>query len=876
MDQKERPSPDEILESIRKEEKQQTKGRLKIYLGMAAGVGKTYSMLEEAQVLRRVGVDVAIGIVDTHGREETEALLKDLKVIPQKLVSYKDKDFYELDLDAVINLKPSVVLVDELAHTNIPGLRHTKRWQDVLEILDHGIDVYSTLNIQHIESLNDVVKGISGISVRETVPDVIVETADSIRLVDISPDELLQRLKEGKIYLGDQSQIAALNFFQKDRLTALREIVLRYAAEKVDRDLLGLAASSVRVIEWKPREKFLIAISHSPTSQKLIRTGRRLAALVKAPWIALYVNTGKTLDEQDNNQLARNLLLARDLGAEVISINDPSISEGIQRIARQKAVTQIVLGRHPTRTFLGFLRRYNLFDNLILECQDIDIHIIKQERYSLNFQKRLLSRILPKSVKPYLIMVFYMAVLTFINFMLSSFLSYQVIGVILLIGLISGSLSFGVGPLILGALLYPIIMDVFFIPPVFELGDLTSEDKIVIFLYMISAIFIGIALDRSRRHKRMLLMREKMTDILLEVANLIAKGTSIPETCKTITDKLEKFIGGYFEVVIKEIDNGLIFDKPQIFFDDEKEKATATWVFEHNKEAGWTTDTLPSSQNLYIPLIGSYETVGVLVYRPKSNRVLSTEEKAFIITVSQQLASYVERFFSVQRDREHEQLKQMDKIHKSILDRLSKEFEKPINNLGGEIEKLKNTADSNVCNSNAIENAYHGIVKILLNISTMSQLSEGLVPIRKSLHDVKEFLEECCEDARSASSGHRFELKIEEKLPSVAFDDYLIRLLIYNVLNNAMEYSPPNSLIEVEAKMGKNYLIINVTDEGEGIPEEELENIFDKFYRLPEARTPGAGLGLAIAKTIAELHGGYLTAENILNKGTRFSLYLPL
>lgn len=878
--EQERPSPDKLLEAIQQEESLRGKGRLKIFLGMAAGVGKTYSMLEEAQILHRDGVDVVVGLVDTHGREETAQLLRDLQVIPRKIVEYRGKNFEELDLDAIIALHPTLVLVDELAHTNVPGLRHAKRWQDVLEILDSGIDVHTTLNIQHIESLNDVVKGISGVSVHETVPDLIVEKAAFIQIVDLTPEELLQRLKEGKIYLGDQSQIAAKNFFQKDKLTALREIVLRYGAEKVDRDLLGMSAVRTGAIEWKPREKFLVAVSHSPTSQRLIRTTRRLASNAKAPWVALYVNCGVDLNEQENNQLAKNLLLARDLGAEVITINDPSISQGIQKMARQKGVTQIIVGRHVGTSGWGFFNRFRLFDNLIDECKDIDIHIIKQERYNVSYHRRWLSWFFPRRALQYLWMLFYLAFVTLINHSFSEFVSYKITGVILLLSIIISSLFFGVGPVIMAALSYPLIMDFFFIKP-YSFGELNIEDRVVMFIYVLIAISIGILINRERRYQKILLAREKTTDALFEIVQHIGELTSIEETCKTIKVSLEKLVNGVVEFMIKEIDNGLVFKNKTTLIDDQMENNTALWVFDHQKEAGWSTDTLPASQNLYIPLKGSYEAVGLLVYRPKTGRLLTAEEKNVLYTVGQQLGGYIERIFADIREQEHEQLKRIERIHKTILDRLSKEFEKPISNLSESIDRLKVKGEELPKNGlkaaiEDIDAAFRGIVKILLSIATMSQLSEGMIPLKKSKHNIEEFLKESCEDSAKYKKGYHFVVKVEEGLPEVAFDDYLIRILIYNLLNNALENSPEGSTIIVEGKRAKGYLIITISDEGQGIPEDQLETVFEKFYRLPESKGPGAGLGLAIAKTIAEVHQGYLKAENLPVKGTRFSLYLPL
>ncbi|MGZ3733037.1 MAG: sensor histidine kinase, partial [Parachlamydiaceae bacterium] len=365
-----RPDPDKLLQAIQQSEEVSGKGTLKIFLGMAAGVGKTYAMLEAAQKLQRNGVHVLIGCIDTHGRKETAALLKGLTIIPMKQITYKGSSFTEMDLEEILRLKPQLVLVDELAHSNIPGSTHAKRWQDVVEILEKGIDVYTTLNVQHIESLKEFIESITGISIRETVPDSIIESATFIELIDLTPKELLERLKQGKVYLGDKSQIAALNFFQEDRLTALREIVLRYAAEKIDHDLHTMVSTVGRSTGWKHREKLLVAISHTLHSQKLIRTTRRLAFNLNAPWIAVHVDDGSKLNAYEEEVLSKNLAMAHDLGAEVITVHSLNVAETIQRVARQHGVTQVVIGQMHKRSPFDYLFRKTVVDELTCNCID--------------------------------------------------------------------------------------------------------------------------------------------------------------------------------------------------------------------------------------------------------------------------------------------------------------------------------------------------------------------------------------------------------------------------------------------------------------------------------------------------------------------------
>lgn len=378
MESEERPDPDKLLQAIQVNEKCDSKGSLKVFLGMAAGVGKTYSMLKAAQKLQNRGIDLSIGTIDTHGRKETAALLKGLKLIPSQQISYKGALFLELNLNEILRLKPNLVLIDELAHSNVPGSKHAKRWQNVIEILNNGIDVYTTLNVQHIESLKDFVESISNISIRETVPDSIIESASSIEIVDITPEELLERLKQGKVYLGDKSAVAARNFFQKDRLMALREILMRYAAEKIDHDLHSMISIAARPIGWKHREKLLAAVSYTAHSQTLIRTTRRLAFNLNAPWIALHVNDGSTLNPEEKIILTKNLSIAKDLGAEIITVNDPDVAGAIKRTCRQQGVTQIIIGQEQTNFSFASLFRRTLIDQLTYNCSEFDLHIVRK------------------------------------------------------------------------------------------------------------------------------------------------------------------------------------------------------------------------------------------------------------------------------------------------------------------------------------------------------------------------------------------------------------------------------------------------------------------------------------------------------------------
>ena len=637
-----RPNPEELLKAVQHEEESVKKGRLKVFLGMAAGVGKTYAMLEDAHKLQDDGVDVVVGIVNTHGRVETESLLIGLSEVPPKVIEYRGASFQELNLEAVLERKPDCVLVDEFAHTNIPGSRHLKRWQDVVEILDNGIDVATTINVQHIESLKDVIETITGVVIHETVPDSVLEGATFIEVIDLTPTELLQRLHEGKVYLGTQAKIAIAHFFQEDRLTALREIALRFAATKVDHDLRGMVSTIGRMGIWRPRERLLVAISHSPHSKTLIRATRRLAFTLDAPWIAVHVDNGKELEEQEACSLSQNLELARELGAEIITTQESDIVSGIERIARQKAVTQIILGRPPPARFFGFERRFHLLDHLATECSDIDLHVIRQMPQA-DATKRKKIRLTFGAITSYLYVIASIVLMTVISSFLVSYIGYKVVGFIFLLGILFLSLVFKKGPVILASILYGLIWDYFFIPPVKTFIISSDEDVFLLVLYVLTAVSTGILSDRERTQKEMLTKREETAEALYEIVREIASNPSSQKIVGSVTSRLSLILKGSCEVLLKPPGSQLQLDAANAY--DAKEKATAKWVFENVKEAGWSTSTLPMSQHLFIPLKGRNLTVGVLAFRPTSNQPLTTEEKNFLYTAGQQLAYYLERSY---------------------------------------------------------------------------------------------------------------------------------------------------------------------------------------------------------------------------------------
>jgi two-component system sensor histidine kinase KdpD len=640
------PDPDELLRAIQKEESQEKSAKLKIFFGMSAGVGKTYAMLEDAQRRLKEGVNVVIGTVNTHGRKETEALLQGLPIIPEKWVNYRDTAFEEMDLEAILKQKPSIVLVDELAHTNVPGSRHAKRWQDVIEILDAGINVYTSLNVQHIESRKDIVESIAGIQIRETVPDLLLERATAIELIDIPPTELLQRLKEGKVYLGNQSQIAARNFFKEDTLMALREIALRFTAEKVDHDLHAMLTPGK---DWKTREKLMVAISASPLSVQLIRKARRRAFELDATWIALHVDTGRSLSDEEQTRLMQHLNLAQELGAEVITVQDASISSAINHIAHQKNITQLVIGRPHGDRWLKRFFRLDLVDRLERENKQLDLLILRDDQPPKTQQKPLSPVIFKSSIRDYIITLFSMVILSGIGLLLHQVIeSHRVVGFTFLLGILLLSFFLGPGPILLAAVLSSLIWNFIFIPPMFSFTN-NPEDLIVTLMYIFTASLVGILTYHTRQQERFLKIREKKLENLYEIEHEIANSANYQYLRLNVCSRLETIFNGKFDILVKNENNQPLLESPLL--QQEKEQATAQWVFQNGKEAGWSTSTLPSAQGLYLPIKFSNTTLGVLVYYPKRERLLSLDEMNILQTINKQLGIYLERYVFEERMR---------------------------------------------------------------------------------------------------------------------------------------------------------------------------------------------------------------------------------
>ncbi len=878
-----RPNPDALLKALQKTDRADKKGKLSIFFGMAAGSGKTYAMLEAAQSRLKDGIDVIIGIVETHGRVETEALLNGLPSIPRRKFPYHNTMLEEFDIDATLSRHPSLVLVDELAHTNIPGSRHAKRWQDVIELLDAGIDVYSTLNVQHIESRKENIESITGIAIHEMVPDSLLERAAQIELIDITPADLLKRLQEGKVYLGDMAGRAIDNFFKEDILSALREIVLRLTAEKVENDLQVLLTLRGMAAGWKSTERLMVAVSHSPYSEGLIRATRRLAYALEAPWIAVYVDTGATLNSEDKIQLSKNLALAEELGGENILTAGPDVADALKRIARQRNVTQVIFGRPVRRWFRDIFGGGTPLEKLVRESGQFDVLVLRQDRPRDRADHRIHWPTLESGLLSYWYILWFLGAVSLVNYFLNPIIGYRATGFIFLLSILFISLFVSLGPILFAAILSSLIWDFFFIPPVGTFTIRQPEDVIMGLAYFVAAVVTGILTHRIRRRETLLLHSEERTSTLYEIVKSIAATGDKKQFIDIATGRLGIALNGEFKVLLSDSNKTL---RPLGTPEDWKgisdhEMAVAKYVFENKKPGGWSTDTLPSADALYLPLIGTSDIVGVLIFNPKSRTRLVPEDMEFLLTVTRQLAIGIEREILNEKSRQAGQLQESERLHQTILDSISHEIRTPLTAIIGASSALQdNKIAENIETRNELTreliDASERLNIVVENLLDTSRLNSGMLKLKLEWCDPKDIISVTLESLSKVLENHKIEVSMPETLPLLFVDFHLIEQVLSNLIRNAIIATPTGKRIKIEIKSNTESFEIIVSDSGPGVPDDAIKNIFKRFYRVVGTRAGGMGLGLWLADNIIELHGGKISAHNRPGGGADFVVRLPL
>jgi two-component system sensor histidine kinase KdpD len=879
-----RPDPDALLSLIQKEEARQRRGKLKLFFGMVAGVGKTYAMLEAARRLQADGVDVVVGYIETHGRAETEALLQGMEVLPRRKVEYRGAELEDMDLDALLARKPQLALVDELAHTNAPGLRHRKRYQDVIELLEAGIDVYTTVNVQHFESRADAVAQITGVIVHEKVPDSLLDLADEIELIDLPPDELRRRLAEGKVYTAERADVAAQNFFRTGNLTALREMALRLTAEHVDHKLQDYMQVKHIVGPWKSGERLMVAVGPSPFAEQAVRWTRRMAYNLEAPWLAVYVQTSRSLPPAQQEQLARNLELVRSLGGEVVTAVGDDVAAALLHVARQRNVTQIVVGRPRPRAWWNRRRSRTLVNHLIRTSEDIDIYVVAGEADAAALARPALPAFPLQSTWTHyawaLAVVALVTVALVLVYDAFPWLGYQAVGLIELFAVLLIAIYFGRGPALAAAFASAFSWNYLFINPRLTFAISEIPDIILFLLYFAIALMAGNLTARLRQQERLAHYNAERTAALYALAHDTATAVNMDDVLVTGINQISSAFHAEVAILLPQGDRlDRQAHRASTFAVDDKDFAVATWVFENGKRAGRHTSTLSQAFAQYLPLQTPGRIVGVIGIRTQQSGQITFEQEQLLETFVNQIALVIERELLDEAAEQSLMLRESERLYAALLNSISHELRTPIATITGSASLLgaQTNGDSRLRHElvRSIQGAAGRLNRLVANLLDMSRLDAGRVKLKLDWCDVGEVIGVAAQRVEECLLPRPLNIDAPPDLPLVQMDFVLMEQVLVNLLDNACNYSPPDAPITIEAYIKGGKLFIAVTDGGQGIPPGDLERVFEKFYRVPGTATGGTGLGLSICRGLVEAHGGALTAENAPGAGARFIITLP-
>jgi len=883
-----RPNPEKLLQRVQAEERLERRGKLKIYLGAAPGVGKTYTMLQDALAKRALGLDVVIGVVESHSRAEIDLLIKDFEVLPRLTVDYHGHQLTEFDLDAALKRNPGLILIDEMAHTNVPGLRHEKRWQDIKEILDRGIDVYTTLNVQHIETLNDVVSQIIHTRIKETVPDSMLEMADTIEMVDLPPEDLLKRLQEGKVYFPEQAEMAAEHFFRKGNLIALRELALRATAERVGAQVfLYRQGEGIKHI-WPTKDKILVCVGNRPDSVKLIRAAKRIATKLQADWLAVHVDTPQTsLAKEQSAYAMQNLRLAEKLGAETHVITGFDIVKEIIDFAREQNITLIMVWKHIRSRWKDFIFK-SLADEITRYSGEIDVHIITSE---LEYEKPI--TVMPLEPKPlkkpipwriYSIATGIVVLMTLINTLLFPYVGLSNLIMMYLLGVTIVTLFGQMGPAVFASILSVLLYDLFFVPPYYSFVADDLSSYVTLFIMLLVSQVICLLSTRTRHQMETARRAQHYTAVLHTLSRQLASTRG--------SDKLlgiaVRYIGEIFDSQVLALtpeNNHLIVrvaygTEPVI---NTKELSVAQWVYDLGQIAGLGTDTLPFSDAVYVPLLASQGTIGVLRVRPSEfKRLFSPEQMHLLESCANQIG------LALEVDRLQEQVKkselqtETDRIRSALLQSVSHDLRTPLVAVMGAASTLMEIGselDTQTIKklSNDIYFELEQLSRLINNLLQMTYLEAESVKLQIEAHALKDVINFVIKTLSKKMGKRPIYVNLPANLPDVPFDNTLMQEVFINLIDNAIKFTPPDSPIDITVVVENQFVVVSVEDRGPGIVFDEVDKLFEKFYRGRLLTTErGLGLGLAICHNIIKAHGGEIWAENRAQGGAIFRFTLPL
>lgn len=879
-----RPNPDDLLARVEHESGKRARGRLKVFFGASAGVGKTYAMLQAARVEKASGVDVVVGYVETHRRKETEALVEGLAVLPRKQIPYKGSLLPEFDIDAALARRPELLLVDELAHSNAPGSRHTKRWQDVLELVDSGINVYTTLNVQHLDSLNDVVAQVTGIVVRETLPDSVLDQADEIELVDLPANELLKRLDEGKVYVAEQAQRAAQNFFRPGNLIALRELALRRTADRVDAQMRDYRRLNSIKATWPVSERLMVCIGPSPFSARLIRATSRLASRLGAEWIVAFVETPSYAQQpaEVRSRVLASLRLAEQLGAETVTLTGERVSAAVLRYARSKNVSKIVVGK-PGAPLWRRLFRESLIDELIDHSEDIEIYAITGEATVPEPAIRVTAALKPPGWKGHVLAATIVGICTLIAFFLRTLFTPTNLVMLYLLGVVIVAMRSDKKVALFASVLSVAAFDFFCIPPYYTFAVSDYEYLITFAVMFFVAVIISNLTIRTRQQANLAVDREARTQALYRLTRELAGESGIFETARVATHLTAEVFA--CPVVIFLPDEGRIsFDRrtTDALPMPAAEEGIAQWVFDHGQPAGKDTATLSGATSLYLPLRGSSRVLGVLAIVPRpQDDVTSSPEKLHLAEVfAAQTAAALERTRSAASARDAEVRMRTEEMRSTLLSAVSHDLRTPLASITGAATSLLHQGDRFPPGTRhellqSIAEEADRLSRLVTNLLEMTRLDSGAVVIRRDWHSLEEIVGATLHRLSGSLAGHPVTTHLPPDLPLIWVDDVLIGQVFTNLLENAIKYTPPGAAIEIRALTAGQRVQVTVRDDGPGFQDRDVDRVFEKFYRGQTQGTRGVGLGLAISQAIVAAHGGTIRATNSSPHGAAITFDLP-
>ena len=872
MNEDRRPDPDALLAQVQREENQEKSGKLFILLGMCPGVGKTYAMLLLARQRQSDGLNVLVGVVETHGRAETAALLEGLPVLPRKKIDHGGHGLEEFDLDTAIQRRPDLLLVDELAHTNAPGSRHLKRYQDVLELLDAGIDVVTTLNVQHIESQVDIVRQVTGVAVQETVPDSLLDRAHEIQLVDLSVEKLIVRLGEGKVYIAERAQAAAEGFFREGNLTALRELALRFTAERVDRDLEDIRKARRVGNPWKTNARLMVAVGPTPYSESLIRWTRRASGRHGCPWLAVWVEGTRPLTTQEQDFLARGLGLARRLGAEVVHATGDDVAETLLETARERNVSQIVVGKANRRSRW----RSTLADRIIAGSGDIDVCVVRPVigRPSNRPEPRRRDFV-SRPLRQYGIVLGIIIALTGVCWQLEPVVGYTVPALVYLLAILLAAFHISRWPMVFMAGLSALAWNFFFIPPRFTFEVRALEDIILLVMFFAVALSMGHLTTRLRTREIAERRRQTETDALLRVTQSAAlapeMGRGLAEALKIINSVVDADTA----LLVRRLDHSLPpgAHAASTWGPDEHEFGVAAWAYANKQVAGRFTDTLPQSEATWFPLQTATSVMGVLGLRLAGEKqALDFTRRQSVEAFALQLALVLEKEHFIQAVSQAEVMDKSERLRRNLLDSVSHELKTPLAIIRASIEGMGSAAANPYVVE--IDTATKRLQRLVDGLLQMTRLESQVVEPQLEWCDVDELVEAAVTAAGDALKNHPLSIDIAGDIPLVKTDQALLHQALANILHNAAVYSPDQSPVELTVRHAEQKLRLTVRDHGPGLPPGEESKVFGKFYRAAGAPAGGTGLGLSIARGFVQALGGDIAGWNDPQGGAVFEILL--